>query len=85
MAVETHWICDVCSKRIVKSSQTEDRCESEIKDWFVVNLRISKVANPITEKAVYKFGYACSRNCLKEVISWLKKLAEKEILKEVKL
>lgn len=81
MSVETHWICDVCKKRVIKSSQTEDVNESEIKKWFAINLTVSHVQDPIGGKRAYKYGYACSEECLKRVIDWLKKLAVDEMVK----
>ena len=80
MPVETHWICDVCGNRVVKSSQTKDVNESGIKNWYVVNMRIGKVENPHQTHSAYRFGYACSEKCLGKVIDALKELAKKEML-----
>lgn len=84
MAVETHWICDVCNKRIIKSDNDKDVNESGIKRWFVVNLNIHHVEDPIKGKRAFKYGYACSEECLNAVIDWMKKLTIKEMKKEEK-
>jgi len=85
MAVETHWICDVCGERVVRSSEYgKDVNESKIKDWFNVNLNITSVANPLGKPNVHKYGYACSQKCLDKVIDWLKGLAKSGVEEEEK-
>lgn len=76
MAIETHWICDVCGKRVVKSSEHQDVNESGIKDWFSISLHINSVKNPLSsEKRFVQYGYACSQKCLDKVIFHMQQLA----------
>lgn len=82
MAVETHWICDVCGKRVIETGETKNANETGIRDWYAVNLSVGMVKDPIGGPRVYKLGYACGDRCLEKVIEWLKEKSVKEIQKK---
>ncbi len=77
MSVETHWICDVCGKREVTTGERgPDRNETGIQHWFTVTLSIGHIQGRTSTQ--YKYGYACSAECVAVVVEHLKK----EIMKK---
>lgn len=76
--IETHWICDVCGKRVVEKESVENVNETGIQDWYTVTLNIGRVKDPINRKSTYKFGYSCSDDCVAKVIDYLKEKSLKE-------
>lgn len=82
MTVETHWICDVCGAREIRSSDHENVNETGIKEWFIIGLDVRPVKNPLDSgRKFHKYGYACSLKCIDRVITRMKKAAN-TIIKE---
>lgn len=74
MAVETHWICDVCGKRIIRRDKVKDVNESLIQNWFCVRLHLNRFNSIKPEENISDYAYACSDECCKKVIDGFKKM-----------
>ncbi len=72
MAVETHWICDVCGNRMISRGKTKNVNETEIRNWFVITLNVRRIDMHLSDKQAYEYGYACSQKCYEKVIKILK-------------
>ena len=83
MAVETHWICDVCGNRKIDRGQTKNYNETKIGDWFVITLNVRQIDSGISGKQAYECGYACSKKCYEKIIKSLKDIAYKKMTQDI--
>ena len=84
MAVETHWICDVCGNRMIDRGKTKNVNETKIQDWFVITVNVRRISEPIPGRQANLYSYACSQECYEKAVENMKDAAYKQMYQAVK-